>query len=413
MKRKRELANGRDVVKTTDAIIQTTASSSITVSKQNIPADNSDLFPTDLLMEILKRFPVKTLARLMCVSKLWASTIRRQEFKKLWSSHKQRSSTLIFAFKRDKGYGQDCFFFSSLQTKNQGQPSVTTATYLTSHPGDLSYTPSVHGLICYGPPSNITVYNATTRRSITLPKIASQRTCLYHYLGYDPIDSVYKMLCMTKGKHEIAQELHVMTLGDEISWRMVEDCPPHYSPESLHICIDGVLYYGASFGTCTTTSVIGKDRGVLSFDVRSEKFDVIRVPQGRARKFTSMTRYNGKLALMYTVYGKIGLWVLEDAARHKWSSMLFDLPRLSGYNTKFQVFCAVDDGDDAGEFVLAPRELHESPFYVLYYDPKKKRVRKVVIEGITEHEELPLWDKDWKRKTMSIFPGQVENLMFL
>ncbi|WZZ18489.1 F-box protein At2g21930-like [Brassica rapa] len=151
----------------------------------------------------------------------------------------------------------------------------------------------------------------------------------------------------------------------------------------------------------------------MSFDVRSEKFDVIRVPQGRARKFTSMTRYYGKLALIYTVYGKIGLWVLEDAEKNVWSSTFFDLPRLSGYNTKFQVFCAVDDGDDAGEFVLAPKELQESAFYVLYYDPKKKRVRKVDVEGITEHEELPLWDKDWKRRTMSIFPGQIENLMFL
>ncbi|CAG7866534.1 hypothetical protein BRARA_K01615 [Brassica rapa] len=221
------------------------------------------------------------------------------------------------------------------------------------------------------------------------------------------------MLCMTKGKHEMAQEPQVLRLGEESSWRTVEDCPPHYSPESLHICIDGVLYYGACFGTGTTTSVVGKDRGVMSFDVRSEKFDAIRVPQGRARKFTSMTRYCGKLALIYTVYGKIGLWVLEDAVKHEWSSTFFDLPRLSGYNTKFQVFCAVDDGDDAGEFVLAPKELQESAFYVLYYDPKKKRVRKVDVEGITEHEELPLWDKDWKRRTVSIFPGQIENLMFL
>nr|VDD58395.1 unnamed protein product [Brassica oleracea] len=153
-------------------------------------------------MEILKRFPVKTLARLTCVSKLWASTISRQEFNKLWSSSNQQrrsssSNTLIFAFK-----------------------------------------------------------------------------------------------------------------------------------QSLHICIDGVLYYGACFGTGTTTSVVGKERGVMSFDVRSEKLDVIRVPQGRARKFTSMTRYNGKLALIYTVYGKIGSWVLEDAVKHEWSSTFFDLPRL-------------------------------------------------------------------------------------
>ncbi|XP_048621012.1 putative F-box protein At4g38870 isoform X3 [Brassica napus] len=255
-------------------------------------------------MEILKRFPVKTLARLTCVS-----TIRRQEFNKLWSSSNQQrrsssSNTLIFAFKRDKGYGQDCFFFSSLQTKNPLEASVT-ATYLTAHPGDFSAPPSVHGLICYGPPSEIQPYHETVHYS---PQV------------------------------RFSEEVLVPLLGVRSH--------PHYSPESLHICIDGVLYYGACFGTGTTTS------GVMSFDVRSEMFDVIRVPQGRARKFTCMTRYNG-------------------------------------------------------EFVLAPKELQESTFYVLYYDPKKKRVRKVDVEGITEHEELPLWDKDWKLRTMSIFPGQV------
>ncbi|CAF2114225.1 unnamed protein product [Brassica oleracea] len=211
-------------------------------------------------MEILKRFPVKTLARLTCVSKLWASTIRRQEFNKLWSSSNQQrrsssSSTLIFAFK-----------------------------------------------------------------------------------------------------------------------------------QSLHICIDGVLYYGACFGTGTTTTVVGKGRGVMSFDVRSEKFDVITVPQGRARKFTSMTRYDGKLALINAVFWRMLLNVngpLRFSICRDWA------------------------------FVLAPKELQESAFFVLYYDPKKKRVRKVDVEGITEHEELPLWDKDWKRRTVSIFPGQVENLMFL
>ncbi|KAF3574513.1 hypothetical protein F2Q69_00062838 [Brassica cretica] len=323
MKRKRErskLANGRDRVKSSDAIVEATSTSPLTVSKQKNTSDdqttNSDPFPSNLLMEILKRFPVKTLARLTCINH---PPPRNQ------------------------------------QALNPLEASVT-ATYLTTHPGDFSAPPSVHGLICYGPPSEITVYNPTTRR------------------------------------------------------RVREDCPPHYSPESLHICIDGVLYYGAYFGTGTTTSVVGKDRGVMSFDVRSEKFDVIRVPQGRARKFTSMTRYYGKLAIIYTVYGKIGLWVLEDAVKHEWSSTFFHLPRLSGYNTKFQVFCAIDD---AGEFVLAPKELQASAFYVLYYDPKKMRVRKVDVEGITEHEELPLWDKDWKRRTMSIFPGQVENLMFL
>lgn len=109
--------------------------------------------------------------------------------------------------------------------------------------------------------------------------------------------------------------------------------------------------------------------------------------------------------------GRIELWVLEDAAKHEWSNTNFSLPRLACLKTMFQVFCAIGD-DDAGEFIVAPETLGAPPFYVLYYDPKKNRMRRVDIEGITE-KKLQYWDNDLDRRTISIFPSQVENLMFL
>lgn len=195
---------------------------------------------------------------------------------------------------------------------------------------------------------------------------------------------------------------------------MIENCPPPHSPESPHICIDGVLYYGAylDLGSRKLT----KDHEVMSFDIRSEKFELIKLPPGRATQFTRMIRYNGKVALMlsdrFRSYpGRIEMWVLKDAAKHEWSNQNFVLPLLAERNTMFQVFCAIDD-DDAGEFVLAPETLRAPPFYVLYYDAKKKSMRRVDIEGITE-QDLQYWDVDSDLRTIYVFPGQVENLMFL
>lgn len=126
---------------------------------------------------------------------------------------------------------------------------------------------------------------------------------MYHYLGYDPIDGDYKMLCMSRGMHVrrgrgLVHKIQVLTIGNGNQWRMIEDCPPPHSPESPHICINGVLYYGAYFDT--GTRILRKDHAVKTFDVRSEKFDLIKIPPERATKFTKMTRYNGKLALMYS-----------------------------------------------------------------------------------------------------------------
>ncbi|KAL1219399.1 F-box protein [Cardamine amara subsp. amara] len=129
-----------------------------------------------------------------------------------------------------------------------------------------------------------------------------------------------------------------------------------------------------------------------------------------------MTSYEGKLAIVHSKFSesdglstcRIDLWILVDAAKHEWSNKVFVLPC---WNTElsFQVFCLTD----AGEFVLAPATtFRELPFYVLYYDPKKNAVRRVFIEGITELKLSP-WDRDLDRRTISIFPGQVQNLMFL
>lgn len=373
---------------------------------------NKDPIPLDLIPEILKASTVETLARFLCVSKQYASIICSRDFMK---SYLIKSSSvpqsLIFTFESKK-HGKH-FFFSAIQSQNRGESSSSTAIYhMKCHSQPyITVAPSVHGLICYGPPSKLNVYNPSIRRPITLPKIDSQRIDMYHFLGYDPIDGDYKVLCMTKGnpvgrRRGLAQELRILTLGNENSWRMIQDFPPH-SPDSPDICIDGVLYYGAFLDI--DPSFLGKYQAVMSFDVRSEKFHLIRIPETAI--FTKLTSYKGKLAVIYSrprLYTvRIESWVLVDAKKHEWSKKVFDvdLPQTELF---FKAFCLTD----AGDFVLAQDTLCAALFYVVYYDPKKNSVRRVYIEGITELK-LPLWDKDSDRCTISIFPGQVENLLFL
>ncbi|KAF8100342.1 hypothetical protein N665_0226s0005 [Sinapis alba] len=334
------------------------------------------LIPLDLIPEILIDLPVKTLARFLCVSKHWSSIIRNRDFVKSYlikssTTTKTHPQGLIFTFKSKRH--RKHFFFSSSQ-RQDGDVSCVASYHMKCHSQPYTaMTPPVHGLICYGPPSKLMVYNPTTRRSIALPYVDAHRTRMYHYLGYDPIDGDYKMLY-------------------------------------------GALYYGGYLDT--STRLLRKDHVVMSFDVRSEKFDIIKVPTERATRFTRMTRYNGKLALLFTGYGGFGycysgyieLWVLEDAVTHEWSNKNFVLPRLACRETLFQVFCVIDD---SGEFVLAPETLRAPTFYVLYYDPKNNSMRRVDIEGIAGKKQLQFWDDDSDRRTISIFPGHVENLLFL
>ncbi|XP_019085638.1 PREDICTED: F-box protein At2g21930-like [Camelina sativa] len=152
--------------------------------------------------------------------------------------------------------------------------------------------------------------------------------------------------------------------------------------------------------------------GIMSFDVTSEKFDHIKLPElpPNIVMRKRLTTYEGRLAFFYSGthhdYG-IKLWVLEDAVKHEWSKHLYVPPPLLGHNYDD---CSAFGFTDGGEFVLAPRLVcgTKKPFYVVYFDIKKNAVRRVVIEGIcSELDGAPLCI------TQSIFPGQIDNPMFL
>ncbi|XP_006295845.2 F-box protein At2g21930 [Capsella rubella] len=372
---------------------------------------NSVQIPTDLIPEILKGLPVKTLARFMSVSKEYGSIIRNRDFMKSYlRKSSSRPQSLIFTIEGRKS-GKH-FFFSLLQSQDQGESSSPVVTYLMNCRA-REYTtlaPSVHGLVCHGPPSGLVVSNPSTRRSITLPKIDTRSITMYHHLGYDPISGDYKVLCMVKGKHVswgryLAHELRVLTLGKGNSWRMVEDFPPHclFTHETPDICINGVLYYVALLDTAVS-------HAVMSFDVRTEKFHLIEGPDPYVRPM--MTRYEGKAALLFAGIAdcRVNLWVLEDAAKHEWSKISY-VSSTVACDTHFfhHMFCA----NDAGEIVMAPASVCSlKPFEVLYYHPKKKTMRNVLVEGISELK-VPFWDKDPCHNIISVFAGQLDNLMFL
>lgn len=374
---------------------------------------NSELLPVDLMMEILKRFPLKTLIRFLCVSKLWASRIRSRYFMKLFLNESlKRPKSLVFVF-RDNSLG---LTISSVHLKSTHEASSSSSAspiiyHVTFHTRQrTTIAPSVHGLICYGPPSSLVVYNPCTRRSITLPKIKAGRRAINQYLGYDPINNDYKVLCITRGmpklrnRRGLAEEIQVLTLGTRDSWRMIQDIIPPHSPVTEELCINGVLYYQAFIGTKLNKSAI------MSFDVRSEKLDLIKGPCN-FRSFSKLTNYEGKLAVIFyekKVSSIIGLWVLEDASKEEWSKKTFVLPNLAASATnshilRFHKFRTTDA--DTGEIIFTPTFVHSSLSSAVYCDLKNNRVRNFVKEGTTEHYIRCHAD--------SVSSTQVENLMFL
>ncbi|KAF8085441.1 hypothetical protein N665_0667s0037 [Sinapis alba] len=357
----------------------------------------TDSLPLDLMMEILKRLPVKTLIRFLSVSKLWASIIRSRDFMKLFLNVSlTRPKGLLFLFRH--GY---CGLVLSPKTH---ESSFFTTFHVSCHsPQWSTVSHSVHGLICYAQATRLVIYNPCTRRSITLPEVDTWRRPIRYYLGYDPLENgYYKVLCaMLGGMHDLVKEFRVLTVGTtDNSWKIITEnnILPH-APFGKALCISGVLFYQAFTGTKMNDLVI------ICFDVRLEKLYHIKGPSVFMLFVDSkLISYEGKLAVLF-IEKNFRLCVLEDAAKEEWSTKTFVLSTtvsaIKWYRSKS---CVTET--DTGEVITAPHFFHASVFNELvYYDMKTSSKKPVYIRGNTESNTGCYVE--------SVSSSLVENLMFL
>ncbi|CAA7015762.1 unnamed protein product [Microthlaspi erraticum] len=368
-----------------------------------------DHIPFDLTLEILLRLPAKSLVRFRCVSKLCSSLTTLPSF---INSFRSRSSArpprLLFTFVIETKR----FVFSFPQHHNHDGSNPPFYSYQTTNPSFMAYngpntlSGSVHGLVLL---AGFKIWNPSFTRFLTLPhpieNISSDKYRSYIGIGYDPLEDKHKVLFVSFFEH--FEQPQVLTLGAKESWRTIpKSCPEHYPPYGGGRCVNGILYYEAR--------VVGVDHDlIMSFDVTSEKFNhPIKFPNTNFRSERSrMSSYEGKLALVQTSYpfGYIGLYVLEDAVGDEWTHKWFcDV----NCNREWRRYILFQGITDAGELIFAPCGWHES-FFILYFDPRTKRIREALFEGMMSEEIKHSYNHS-KYDTLfnlQVFPNHIESLL--
>ncbi|CAA0258893.1 putative F-box protein [Arabidopsis thaliana] len=320
--------------------------------------NDSDSVRIDIVIEIVKRLPLKDVSRFLLVSKLWSEIIRSpyfiRSFPFLFSSIQPHLLFALNSLDKDKGHHKCC---------------------------DIHY---VSGLICFGYGQQQLITNPRTGKSIYLPKVKSRSKIIQSFFGYDPVYGQYKVLCMSERMNDYlnvpSSEHQVFTLGGvqkvEQSWRMIE-CNIHHRPKTNSVCMDGVLYYGAFTGGDMLEWCL------MRFDVRTEKLDLVsRLNESSIQCYRpghspSLIKYHGKVALAFeTSLHTFELWVMEDA--EKWSKIRFSI--------RHSMHLFGQDDDDAflitgnihtGEIIFAPYDcdVRFGMTHVVYYDLKTNRLR--------------------------------------
>ena len=357
------------------------------------PGNKLQLLPLDMEVEILTRLPVKSLMKFLCVSKTWSSLIRSQTFAASYyaRSYETRSRFRVFVHGGAQRLlifsGEEETFSSSLDANlDMTVPSVTLAL------GGSKCT-SVHGFFGCCHASNFTICNPSTGQIITFPCKGP-----YTSLGYDPVDDQFKALTLVPALYSNPSFIvhEVITLGGRGGRGVVSRSnvtSPTYCPMTKGLNINGFMYFGAWAPSHRTTPVF------VCFDVRYERIlSFITTPKDVlvCEAFSILIEYKGKLAVIVPrpsgdpCFDCFDLWILEDVTKHEWSKQTFELPLSLPFSPAAGERLISQGTNKAGDIVFSPTTLpgRAQPFYVFYFNPDTKNIRRVRIHGVADTEEF-------------------------
>ncbi|CAH8387384.1 unnamed protein product [Eruca vesicaria subsp. sativa] len=374
--------------------------------------DISEL-PEDILKEIMVRVPLESLVdQCICVCKKWRSTIRGEEFKKLYWAQSITRPRLLFDYIRTFAQHSDYLLQSVYQQEEPLLSSALKKMIISSAREYKMFCAPQRGLVCLGYETKFVLCNPATNKFKALPECKRLRpereSKIICFFGYDEVTKVFTFLisetdyrCTRKFSHNykplMRQQVFTVELAElnenikEKPWRVIK-CEHNHVPVTKSLCLKGVLYYGAK-------SLVEMDKSmIISFDMRSEVFTIIDMPKGvKLADFDDrLVNYNGEVCLVKDS-GDVNhvmedgtrvyeIYVKDENAIRKWREEPVVIPCLGDAVRNVRFCCAGTINGATGELILVfATELgapwKETTPFVLYYDTATRKVRLFKVEG--------------------------------
>ncbi|XP_010431476.1 PREDICTED: putative F-box protein At1g70960 [Camelina sativa] len=340
-----------------------------------------EALPVEIQTEILSQLPLKFLM-IFSVSKKWSSLIRTKEFRQLYLSQSMKRPRVMFMVHRLKFSPTvaDVLFHSVSQEEESllmSSGSDQQEMCISPEPGYDRIAQPVRGLICLRKKSKVVIYNPGTGKTLTyLPKIeARKQAAITTFFGYDEVTNVFKVLAFDKSQG--AKVHQILTIGSsKQSWRRII-CDHDHSPVTEGLYKDGVLYYGARSHT---------DKSLLmSFNLSSEVFTVIELPEGVDTLVEKLVIFKGEIALVKDppANGSIQMMVRNEVSG-EWGMVSFMIPQWK-QTVEDMVFYFIGTVGTR-KLVFVPAYARKGSLFVLYFDTATRDVMKYEIKGVVGNQ---------------------------
>ncbi|KAK4259390.1 hypothetical protein QN277_005728 [Acacia crassicarpa] len=334
--------------------------------------DGIPFLPEEIIRNILKRLPVKSLMRFQCVCRQWRILFKTPSFiaNHLDHSNHQNPCLLLQRYGIDNPSNLYCLD-SEMQVRELQNP-----------PKQGKIVGSSNGLLCVeinkhdAPPHFLLVWNPTIREVRLVPETNISKDYGHHLVGFGfcPIINDYKIvITYFSGVYSdlSAVKVYSLSLG---AWKEVEfRLNDTVGLSSSSVTVNGVMFWLMSkrFGEDPDDE---DENLIVSFDLSVEVFTVIPIPELEP---IELTVYEEKLAIFSwnrsSEHPGTDMWVMEEgvgASGERW-----------GWTKKYT--CSPDP------FFLNPRTilrneivccpLWEDESTVVFLNPTSEKMKKFAI----------------------------------
>ncbi|XP_022734374.1 F-box protein CPR30-like [Durio zibethinus] len=321
----------------------------------------SDYLPVEVILEILKRLPVKSLVKFRSVCKTWNSLICNPSF---ISTHLQtalsKPNTHLLLLRCFKNYKENYFLHldnDDFDEFKQLHFPVIGCLRCFIEIG------SCNGLVCLRQDVlNFIFWNPSIQKYITLPKPSI--SCLddnaysIFGFGFDSRTNDYKLLIVAVEKAETLREAYLFSLNEN-SWKRVAAISPYYAIEGE---ISSTFANGAVHWLAYQRRNDGGFRNmILGFDISSDEFLVIRLPESLIdlcpMDLSIMKYEESSIAVLKRDWEdgeQLEMWIMKEyGVVESWTKALHltdqsgRLPRVLGFRKNGEVLLEVDSGEMA------------------------------------------------------------------
>ncbi|CAN6482113.1 unnamed protein product [Victoria cruziana] len=287
--------------------------------------------PSDILMNILSRLPVKSLLRFRCACKGWRTLIDSDDFVEAHLHFAKLHQKPSFVAELDeKLYFFDAHvlrFVIRMKELWQNVPLMPLRGDFASTLSTLSW---CDGLCCMGidvyllfpqRPRIYQIINPATRTSVKLPKsgLGCPEFC---QIIRDPGTGLYKLLVVESMYPKFRAE--IFSIGVDTSWRKLDGAYGCGRPLYCRPFVNGAIHwiFHPMLYRKTGRVVKGTPVTIAAFDVSLERFQMMQPPNDLNidENFDFVAEFRGSLCLLhFDVAGlKMEFWVLQDHDNFVW-----------------------------------------------------------------------------------------------